>query len=200
MLKLGEYNINIDYIKGKENRIADFLTRINVETKEINVVESESVNIPIPENSESSEELSNLSMENNIDEDVAETIHSQEENLNNHIPILDSIVNRFKIQIILTNNKIKEFEMKNKSKKIYINSEDLQNNLSDILRRHVKPGKIGIYTELSDKEYNIVQGKIIELFDGNNKIKFVRCSFHAKDINNEEEAFKQIHKYHKFET
>ena len=45
-------------------------------------------------------------MENNIDKNVAETIHSQEENLNNHIPIIDSIVNRFKIQIILTNNKI----------------------------------------------------------------------------------------------
>lgn len=34
LLSLGEYNINIDYIKGKENKVADFLSRISQENIE----------------------------------------------------------------------------------------------------------------------------------------------------------------------
>jgi len=40
------------------------------------------------------------------------------------------------------------------------------------------------------------------LFDGTN-IKFLRCSYHAKDMNNHRQgfcAYKNIHQYHKFET
>lgn len=135
-------------------------------------------------------------MQNNADE----TIHLQEENLNNHIPILDSVVNRFKAEIILSNNKVKQVEVKHNNRKVYINSEDLENNLSDILRRHIKPGKIAIFTELNDSENNKLQQKIIELFDNVPNITFVRCSYHAKDMNNEDGTYRQIQKYHKYET
>lgn len=33
-----DYNAEIEYIKGKENQIADFFSRINIETEEINLV------------------------------------------------------------------------------------------------------------------------------------------------------------------
>lgn len=36
LIKLGEYNFDIDYIKWKDNKIANCLSRINMETKEIN--------------------------------------------------------------------------------------------------------------------------------------------------------------------
>lgn len=39
LLKLGEYDINIGYIKGKENTLADFLSRINEDTGEICAVD-----------------------------------------------------------------------------------------------------------------------------------------------------------------
>jgi len=70
VLRLAEYNINVDYIKGKENNVADFLSRINTETNEINLVQ---------ENRE--EDLrSEASMSNNVDENEdQDTIHSQEE-------------------------------------------------------------------------------------------------------------------------
>lgn len=201
LLKLGEYNLNIDYIKGKENKVADFLSRINTDTNEINTVEminhnDEEQNIENPENLET---LSNASIQMNVSMSN-ETIHSTNEDINNHIPILDTVVNRFKTQIILTDNKEKEFDVRYNNRKIYLNSTDIENNLTDILRRYVKPGKIGIFTELDDHKYNIVQQKVIELFEGIPKIYFVRCSYHAKDMKDENEAYRYIQKYHKNET
>lgn len=38
LIELGEYDGRIDYIKGKENKIANFLRRIDVENQEINCV------------------------------------------------------------------------------------------------------------------------------------------------------------------
>lgn len=84
LLKLGEYNINIDYIKGKENNVADFLSRINTNTNEINMVDEEITH----SQEENSEEISSLY--NNVDNENSETIHSQEENLEDYFPILDS--------------------------------------------------------------------------------------------------------------
>lgn len=88
------------------------------------------------------------------------TMHSQEEDLHNHIGILDTVVNRFPVQILFTNTKVTEFEISNNKKKIYISLEDLDNNLEDILRKHIKSGKVGIYTDLDDQKYNILQKKI----------------------------------------
>lgn len=59
---------------------------------------------------------------------------------------------------------------------------------------------MGIYTELDDHSYNLLKKRIIDLFDGNNEIKFVRCSYHAVDMPTEDETFAQIHQYHKNET
>jgi hypothetical protein len=190
VIKLAEFNINADYVKGKENNVADFLSRIDADNNEINVLEE---NVEADLNSE-------ISIANNVDENDLDTIHSQEEDLNDHFPILDTVVNRFKTQIFLTNNKTKEFEKQNNNRKIYINSDDINNNLFDILRRYIKPGRIGIFTELNDHEYNLFQQKAIELFGNIPSIKFVRCSFKAREMNSENEAYKQIEKYHKYET
>lgn len=189
LLKLGEYDINIDYLKGKENNVADFLSRIDNDKNEINLVENDNI--------------SEISMDNNLDTDERNslsTIHSAQEDFQNQIKILDSAVNRFKTQIILSNQKTKEFEEKHKHRKIYINSEDIEENFSDILRRYINSGKIGIYSELNDHDYNIFQQKLIELFGNNRDVKFVRCSYHAQDMNTEDDTYKQIENYHKFET
>lgn len=127
LIKLSEFNVTINYIKGKENQVADILGRINAKTNEINMI-TDSVN----------------SLYNNDSGDI-ETIHSQMEDLHNHIPILDTVVNRFKIQIILTDKKQKDIDVKHKNKKIYISSTDLQSkdSLENILRQHLVKGKVG---------------------------------------------------------
>lgn len=182
IIKLSDFNLTVNYIKGKDNQVADFLSRINNDSGEINVL-NDSID----------------SLYNNNDDDL-NTIHSQEEDTQNHFGILDTIVNRFRIQIILTDNKTREYEIKNGNKKIFINSDDLENSLDTILTRYIEKGKVGIYTELDDCKYNILQKKIIEIFEGNNSVKFIRCSYQAMDMPSEDEAFKQIHHYHRNET
>lgn len=182
IIKLSDFNLTVNYLKGKDNQIADFLSRIDNNSGDINVLNT----------SPSS------SLYNNIDD--CATIHSQLEESQNHIPILDTVVNRFKTQLILTDNKTREVMNVHGNRKIYISSSDLENDLESILLRNLEKGKIGIFTELSDNKYNILQQKIIDLFDGNSSIKFVRCSYNAMDMTSEDETYKQIHNYHRNET
>lgn len=188
LIQLGEYDAKINYIKGKENKIADFLSRINIDNSEINVLErneDDEVNI---------EDLNdNESME-------ISTVHSQEEQLNDHIPILDTIVNRFKTQIIICNEKILEFEEKLGNRRIFIERRDIPDNISDIVKKYIRNGKTAIYSDIEDSSYNVVQQKLIELFSNNRKIKFIKCSFLAKDLNSEEEAIRQLSLYHTKES
>ena len=112
---------------------------------------------------------------------------------------MDAVVNRFKTQLILTDNKTREIMNVHGNKKIYISSSDLEKDLESILLRNLEKGKIGIFTKLSDNKYNVLQQKIINLFGGNNLIKFVRCSYNAMDMISEDETYKQIHNYHRNE-
>lgn len=181
-LKLGKYDINIGYIKGKKkkNTVADFLSRINAGTGEICSIDESSRDI----------NLHNIS--------TTATIHSQAEEINNHFPMLDSVVNRFHTQIILTESKTKDIKIVDNKRKIFVSLDDIRSGLMcDIFRRFIKTGKVGIYSGISDSDYNILQQKLIELF--NTAVKFYRCSYHAKDMRNEEEVFRYIQKYHKEE-
>lgn len=191
LLQLGEYNIKIDYIKGKENIIADFLSRINDENREINAItQTEDENqdesdINIEMNSLPSCSVANLNTNNEVlkkvlegkfkrannldenqqinDSEDVQTIHSQEQNLEDHIPILDTIVNRFKTQIIFLEHKEREFEKPFKNIRIFIDKNDVsQGNVHVILKNYLSKGKVGIYSNLNDREYNVLQQKIIE--------------------------------------
>lgn len=70
--------------------------------------------------------------------------------------------------------------------------------MSDIFRRFIKTGKVGTYSSISDSYYNIVQLKLIDMF--NNTMKSYKSTYHAKDMRNEEETFRYIKKYHKQDT
>lgn len=264
LVQLGEYNMKIDYIKGNDNKVADFLSRINTETNEINSLETDltfnTASNPIPNNirldtlctvntenlsvnhiaessesqsdsenlsivahrsSESSESQSdseNLSIvahgssaRSEIHSDTEnlsiivhgsvdmETIHSQDEESNDHTPLLETVVNRFKLQIIFVEQKEKEYESIFNNRRIFVDKQDLEQE-SDILRRYVNKGRIGIFTELTDRDYNMLQKRLIELFPNRNLIKFVRCSHFAKDIVDEEHLKRQIVLYHKEES
>lgn len=183
LVKLSEFNINVSYIKGKDNQVADFLSRINTdEICALNIAESCS------------------SLENNFDD--LDTQHTQAEDLvdTTVLGILETVVNRFKTQVILTDKKTKEFEIKNKNKKIYLNLKDLEDGMDVILKKHIIKGKVGIFSEYSDHEYNKFQNKIIEIFEGNKNVKFVKCSLHAKDIEDEDNLYKEIERFHKYDT
>lgn len=187
LIELGEYNFKIEYIKGKCNYIADFLSRINTESDEINMFNEGFIN--------------NGDIGNSGDSMDVQTIHSQEEDLNDGIPILDTVVNRFKIQIIVVENKETDTVMVFGNKRIYIDKNDIENgNMSNILRREIIKGKIGVYSELIDHDYYKVQLQLIKEFPDRDKFKFVKCSYFANDIDDDSELNKQISLFHKYES
>lgn len=197
LLKLGEYQFEIEYLKGKDNKEADFLSR----TKTNEDVSSEEGEKSEPPNIEHFSPISNKSDTEsdvifNIEDDITmATIHSGEEELLDHIAIKEEIVNKYKTQIILTNNKTQEIAVINGKRIIYIADYDMT-RLTDIFRRFIKKGITGIYSELPDYQYNIVQEKLIELFSNDPQIKFIKCSYRAQDLKTEVEAIKQISLYH----
>lgn len=195
LLKLGEYQFEIEYLKGKDNKVADFLSRTKF---------NEDVNSKEGEMSPNIENFSPMSTKNDTESDIIfnvednntlATIHSAEEELLDHISIKEEIVNKYKTQIILTNNKTQEIEIINGKRIIYIADCDMT-RLTDIFRRFIKKGTTGIYSELPDHQYNIVQEKLIELFSNDPQIKFVKSSYRAQDLKTEVEAVKQISLYH----
>lgn len=175
-IRLNEYDFDIEYVKGKDNKVADFLSRINTDNNEINILEEE-----------------------NHDNSDQATIHSGVEDLNDHIPIVETIANKYFTQILLVNEKETEIAIKYKRfRKIYITKNDLGNDtyLNDILRRYIRKGKTAIYSELDDSEYNILQQKLLELFSNERKIKFIKCTKLAIELENEDEAYKLIEDIH----
>lgn len=175
LLRLQEYKFDIEYLKGKENKVADFLSRI-------------------PDSKDHAEQQS----VNDLSDEA--TIHSQEEQLLDHIPIKETIVNRYKTQLILTYNVSKEIEILHKRRIIYVDMSKDREYWVDLLRRYVTPGLIGIYTELSYPEFNKIQQILIELFSQEKKIKFIKATLRAKEIKTLEEAHKQISLYHTQES
>lgn len=196
LLKLGEYHFDIEYLKGKENKVADFLSRIEHkdETDEKGEYKNEidkNTNI----NEEDSSNFGLFNIENESNSEAMATVHSAEEELLEHIPIKEEIVNKYRTQIILTNNKTVEIETILGRRIIYIAEHDFE-RLGEIFKKYIAIGKIGIFSELSDSKYNEVQQKLIELYSNNRKIKFIRCSYRAHELKTETEAVKQISLYH----
>lgn len=160
LLKLGEYQFEIEYLKGKQNKVADFLSRIE-HNEDVNFEKEGSVihtDLPNIENFTLKESDSQLELFNIEEDTTGATIHSAEEDLLDHIPIKEDIVNKYKTKLILTNNKNKEIETIFGRRIIYIAEYEF-NNLEDILKRFIKKGKTGIYSEISDSKYNIVKKK-----------------------------------------
>ncbi|CAD7094240.1 unnamed protein product [Hermetia illucens] len=102
-------------------------------------------------------------------------------------------------QILIVEQKVKECELLNEKRKIYIDKNDIENDyfVTDILGRHLpEKGTVGIHSELSDHEYNIVQLQIVELYSNNRNLKFIKCTSKAIDLINEEQCYGKIKEIH----
>lgn len=176
LLKLQEYQFEIEYLKGKENKVADFLSRIPAEQDK-----------DAPE--ESIEDLSDNA-----------TIHSESEQLLDHFSIRDTIVNVYKTQLILSNQDKPICQTLHKNRIININVTKSDDEIKQVFKNYITEGKIGIYTDLSYHIYNRIQQMLIELFSHNKKIRFEKATKRAKDISTLEELNKQIALYHTQES
>lgn len=113
ILSLGEYNIKIEYLKGKENYIADFLCRINTDEHQIN---------------ELTEEVNSIAGREEDIESMRAMIHSQEEQIKEDINILETVVNRFKVQIIIQEDQVTRNEEIMGKTRVYVNADISEND------------------------------------------------------------------------
>lgn len=161
ILSLGEYNIKMKYLKGKENRIADFLSRINKDRHEINVL-TETSNLNSGRNSPENDDIS-----------IQNTVHSQEENLNDKVSILETIVNIFKAHIILEPNHLHEVHRVSGNKRIFINPNASKKEIINTLKDNIIENRVAIYTEISDHDFYIFQQILVKEFRNS---KFIKCT------------------------
>lgn len=190
ILSLGEYNMKIDYLKGRDNKIADFLSRINSETNEINSLTNDSDSDEFEHNIlESDDEISEDSLDS-----LRPTIHSQAEEMNDHIPIMDTVVNRFKNQIIITSEYLELHEYVFGNRRIYIDPNMTSEEIIQKLKYFINKNKVAIYTQISDHDFNTIQLILIREFPN---IKFIRCTHFAQDIEDDEVLNRAISKQHK---
>lgn len=172
-IQLNEYDFDIEYIKGKTNQVADFLSRLDVNHLE--------------ENKE-------------IDSSNKATIHSGRENVNDHILISDSPINIFKNQVILRLGNKYKYEKQDlyqkKVRHIITMREYFEEKILDYLRQ-IFPIK-GIVAIFCDnfEIFRKLQQTIVHYFSNYDGMKFMRCSKMVKDVFEKENLLEIMEKYH----
>lgn len=70
-----------------------------------------------------------------------------------HIPILETAVNRFRQQIILVEHKEGEFEISFRNRRVFVKKADIENgSVNNLLRKYLNKGKdkVGIFSDMND--------------------------------------------------
>lgn len=176
-LKLEEFDYEIRYKKGKQNTNADALSRVKIaDTVHINVNETE--------------ENDNASIA---------TIHSAEENLNDHLPITERPLNDFQIQIVLKRSDKTAIQLlnpfRNKLRKTIERPIYSEEEVLDIFKKFVPPNKTtAIFTD--DDTFRVVQTVYSKFFSNNRTFKIVRATEFLTDIQSSDEQEQLITEYH----
>lgn len=134
-----KYEFDIEYVKGKDIKVVDFLRRLESDNERTEDCDIRSL-------CEISEEMA--------------TVQSQQEaDGSTNFFISDSFVNKYRTQIRILKTKQREHEiLYRKYNIIYVSEKYLRNDhyLNDLFRRTLKNEKICIYYELPDNLYCVV--------------------------------------------
>lgn len=190
-LKLEEFDYEIIHKNGRLNTNADALSRIEINTNEINldVLETES--------------LKSISMQNNIDiSEKVSTVHSGEENMNDHISISERPINEFSSQIIITQN-TKKTEISTKLKILFKRKKryiiELKNTCNEadiisIFKNYLNSKRLtAVLTD--DNTFRVIQSVYSNYFN-HSKIKLVRSTVLLKDVIERDDQEKLVREYH----
>lgn len=182
-LKLEEYDYNIQYRKGSQNVVADGLSRIKIDSTELNA-----------------SSLENASIENNAgDTSDIETIHSANTDDSNFIKMTLNAVNSFSHQILLEVNESEERKVEQifpKIIRVTIKKKSFdKKDILQILKDHLEYNKSNcIYC--SDDLILIIQAIYKEYFSRNKNLKIAFSKKILQDVKTPEEENKVIEKVH----
>ena len=130
LLQLQELDYDITYLKGKDNEVADFLSR---------------------------QETAQLINKDNKEESnfkITDTKHSASEEELTYFYIKDDIVNKYKTQIIITYTATDNINIQHGRKIIEINPADTEIEIEQKLQNNLDKGNVGIFSEVPDSEYH----------------------------------------------
>lgn len=129
-IKLDEFEYDIEHLKGSANKVADALSRIEINVKENDNISMSPMIIKNPQSIQSH----SSNDENQNKNDSCDTIHSQEENLCCGLPISEKPINHFKSQILVTfGKKLKYRYTKIFDKNIYFLHVTPENTYKDLI-------------------------------------------------------------------
>ena len=191
-LKLEEYNYEIKYKKGCENKVANVLSRIEINNQE----EEEDSFSMLPQASDITP-FTNQELTQTSDDEEDATIHTAEQNPVFSLPVSDKNIHAFKYSIII--KKGNDYQVKTTKDKlkiqymIKINKNDAEVQLLKFFNENVKPNEqYGIYFET--KELELIAYRILkEHF--NEKLKLVKTNTYTTVINRTN-FLKELERYH----
>lgn len=169
--KLGEFNFEVEYLAGKENQVADALSRIRINKIEI---------------------------EDEIRSTDA-TIHSANEDNSDYISITEYPINVYRTQIIIEKANEDEIEIKNvhKRKRYEVKIKEITEESFLEMFKKCLPSKgiVGIMVE-DERLFGQIQKCYLKYFASNKTLKVNKCSKILKDIENKYQIQEIILKTH----
>ena len=191
-LKLEEYNYEIKYKKGCENKEADALSRIEINNQE---EEEDSLSM-LPQASDITP-LTNQELAQMFEDEDDATIHTAVENPVFSLPVSDKNIHAFNYSIII--KKGNDYQVKTTKDKLKIQymikiiKNDAEAQLLKFFNENVKPNKqYGIYFETEELEliaYRILKENF------NEKLKLVKTNTYTTVINRTN-FLKELERYH----
>lgn len=187
-IQLNEYNFTIEYIKGKENHVADGLSRYpNNDLEEESLLSNIFNNDTINNRSENDEDVKSTDA----------TIHSGIEDETQYIYVTEKAINLYKNQIYLEiGNKERVFrKIINKKIQNYVLIDNNSNLLQIMKGLLIDKGIMCVYCE-NNQLYVQFQDIYVKFFANNKNLKILKSSIKLVDVTDKEQILNIVKNEH----